>query len=155
MELCKIELHEFWYNYIKNNMLMMQKYVILTKTISSFASKLMSLTKTLQNTSKKYWSGSWIQKTSPNIWKWKVWWKINWMVWLWRNMLACLKKCIHTWRVTVNKKNTKSTNICVVKPTQKFGYYRKCLRASQIYNIINYLEKNLMLLSKNKRMNNF
>ena len=37
----------------KQNMLMMLNYVILTKAISSFTSKLMTLTKTLQNTSKK------------------------------------------------------------------------------------------------------
>ena len=38
---------------LKQNMLMMLNYVILTKAISSFTSKLMTLTKTLQNTSKK------------------------------------------------------------------------------------------------------
>ena len=42
---------------LKQNMLMMLNYVILTNfiisAISSFTSKLMTLTKTLQNTSKK------------------------------------------------------------------------------------------------------
>ena len=38
---------------LQQNMLMMLNYVILTKAISSFTSKLMTLTKTLQNTSKK------------------------------------------------------------------------------------------------------
>ena len=72
-----------------------------------------------------------------------------------KKYVGLLKKMYSYLKGNGKQENTKSTNICVVKPTQKFGYYRKCLRASQIDNIINYLEKNLMLLSKNKRMNNF
>ena len=38
-------------------------------------------------------------------------------------------------------KKAKDTNKCVIKIILKFRDYKKCLKASQIENIINYLEK--------------
>ena len=38
-------------------------------------------------------------------------------------------------------KIAKGTKKCVVKRTLKFEYYKKCLKVSQIINIVNCLEK--------------
>ena len=38
-------------------------------------------------------------------------------------------------------KKAKGTKKCVVKRTLKFEYYKKCLKVSQIINIVNCLEK--------------
>ena len=39
------------------------------------------------------------------------------------------------------RKKAKPTKKCVVKRRLKFEDYKKCLKASQIINIVNYLEK--------------
>ena len=39
-------------------------------------------------------------------------------------------------------KKAKSTKKCVMKRTLKFGNYKNCLKATQLENKINYLEKN-------------
>ena len=41
----------------------------------------------------------------------------------------------------VEGKKSKGTKKCVAKKTLKFEDYKKCLKASQIINIVHYLEK--------------
>ena len=43
--------------------------------------------------------------------------------------------------VMMNVKKAKGTNNCVVKRKLKFQDYEKCLKAGQIINTVNYLEK--------------
>ena len=54
----------------------------------------------------------------------------------------------------MNVKKAKGTNNCVVKRKLKFQDYEKCLKAGQIINTVNYLEKkgiNIDSLKKDKK----
>ena len=42
-------------------------------------------------------------------------------------------------------KKAKGTRKCVIKRNLKFRHYKKCLKASQIENKINYLEKKYLM----------
>ena len=51
-----------------------------------------------------------------------------------------------TYRYSINDgnedKKAKDTKKCVIKRKLKFENYKNCLEANQLYNKINYLEKN-------------
>ena len=45
-------------------------------------------------------------------------------------------------KIKKEDKKAKDTKKCVIKKKLKFENYKNCLEANQLYNKINYLEKN-------------